>query len=113
MIVTKIMVGIPEQPLAEGVTIYSTVPAVVPEFVRVCAIANPPEALAPVIPPLIAPTVQLKLAPLTLLFKAIFVAVPLQIVVGLAVITFGVGFTVTVTVKLLPGQGMDVVGVTV
>ena len=84
-----------------------------PGFVRVCSIVVPDDALAPVIPPVIAPIVQLKLAPLTLLFKAIFVAVPLQIVVGLAVDTFGVGFTVTVTVKLLPGQGMDVVGVTV
>ena len=84
-----------------------------PGLVRVCSIVVPDDALAPVIPPVIAPIVQLKLAPLTLLFKAIFVAVPLQIVVGLAVITFGVGFTVTVTVKLLPGQGMDVVGVTV
>ena len=85
----------------------------IPGLSKVCVIAVPPDDDAPVIPPVMVPTVQLKLAPLTLLFKAIFVAEPLQIVVGLAVITFGVGFTVTVTVKLLPGQGMDVVGVTV
>ena len=84
-----------------------------PGFVRVWSSVVPDDALAPVIPPVMVPIVQLKRAPLTLLFKAIFVAVPLQIVVGLAVDTFGVGFTVTVTVKLLPGQGMDVVGVTV
>jgi len=86
---------------------------VIPGLSKVCVIAVPPDDDAPVIPPVMVPIVQLNAVPDTLPDNAIFVAVPLQIVVGLAVNTFGVGFTVTVTVKLLPGQGMDVVGVTV
>ena len=77
---------------------------------------EPLEALAPVIPPVIAPIVQLKVVPATLLVNAIFVVVPLQIVVGLIVETLGVGFIVTVTVKAGPGQfpnTTDEVGVTV
>ena len=81
-------------------------------MVSVCAIVDPLDALAPVIPPVIVPIVQLKVAPETLLFNAIFVAVPLQIVVGLAVVTFGVGYNVTVTVNVNPVQLPDV-GVTV
>jgi hypothetical protein len=50
---------------------------------------------APVIPPVIAPIVQLNEAPATLLFKAILVLVALQIVVKPVYVTFGVGFTVT------------------
>ena len=79
-------------------------PAVVPGLVSVCAIVDPLDALAPVIPPVIVPIVQLKVAPVTLLFNAIFVAVPLQIVVGLAVVTFGVGFTVTTMFVVIPEQ---------
>lgn len=65
------------------------------------------------IPPVMVPIVQLNAVPDTLPDNAIFVEDPLHIVVGLAVDTSGVGFTVTVTVKLAPGQGWDVVGVTV
>ena len=111
-IVTTMFVGAPGQPFADGVTIYVTVPAVVPGLVSVCAIVDPLDALAPVIPPVIDPIVQLKVAPVTLLFNAIFVAVPLQIVVGLAVVTFGVGYNVTVTVNVNPVQLPDI-GVTV
>ena len=85
----------------------------IPGLSKVCVIAVPPDDDAPVIPPVMVPIVQLNAVPDTLPDNAIFVAVPLQIVVGLAVNTFGVGFTVTVTVKLLPGQGMEVVVVTV
>ena len=79
-------------------------PAVAKGLVSVCAIVDPFDALAPVIPPVIVPIVQLKVAPETLLFNAIFVAVPLQIVVGLMVVTFGVGFTVTTMFVAFPGQ---------
>jgi hypothetical protein len=90
--------------LAVGVTIYITVPAVVPAFVSACAIVAPLDADAPVMPPVIAPIVQLKVAPATLLAKAIFVVAPLQIVNGLAVVTFGVGLTVTTKFVTLPAQ---------
>ena len=39
--VTVIVEAVPVQPLAVGVTIYCTVPAVVPAFVNVCAIDEP------------------------------------------------------------------------
>ena len=79
-------------------------PAVAKGLVSVCAIVDPLDALAPVTPPVIVPIVQLKVAPVTLLFNAIFVVVPLQIVVGLAVVTSGAGFTVTTMFIGMPGQ---------
>lgn len=57
----------------------------------------PELALAPVIPPVIAPTVQLKLLA-ALAVNAIFGLVPLQIVVVDAFVIAGVGLTVTVIV---------------
>ena len=68
---------------------------------------------APVIPPVIVPTVHVKVDA-ALAVRAIFVAVALQIVTVLAVVTTGVGFTVTVIVYCGPGQaGVAVdVGVT-
>jgi uncharacterized membrane protein YczE len=102
--VTIKLVALPGQELAVGVTIYITVPAVVPAFVSACAIVAPLDADAPVMPPVIAPIVQLKVAPATLLAKAIFVVAPLQIVNGLAVVTFGVGLTVTTKFVTLPAQ---------
>ena len=68
-------------------------------MVNVWAIVKPFEALAPVIPPVIGPIVQLNEVPATLLNNAMFVVFPLQIVVGLMVVTSGSGFTVTDTVK--------------
>lgn len=47
-----------------------------------------------------------------MLDNAIFVELPLQMVVGLPVVTLGVGLTVTVIVNADPGQLPDV-GVTV
>ena len=79
-------------------------PAVVPGLVSVCAIVDPLDALAPVIPPVIVPIVQLKVVPVTLLFNVILVAVPLQFVVGLAVVTSGAGFIVTTMFIGVPGQ---------
>ena len=56
---------------------------------------EPEPELAPVIPPVIVPTVQAKeLAMLEV--KAIFGLVPLQIVVAEELVTIGAGFTVTV-----------------
>jgi hypothetical protein len=102
--VTTMLVGVPGQELAVGVTIYVTVPSVVPGFISVWAMVVPFEAVAPVIPPVIAPIVQLKVAPGTLLLNEIFVVAPLQIVVGSAVVTFGLGFTVTSISSLVVPQ---------
>ena len=55
-------------------------PAVVPELVRVWAIIAPLDAVAPDIPPVIAPMVQLKVAHVTLLARVMLVAVTLQII---------------------------------
>src|SRR5258707_14125988 len=74
---------------------------------------GPDEALAPVIPPVIVPIVQLKLLA-TLAVKLMLGPVPLQIVFALAVVTIGVGFTVTVIVYGAPGHDPVVeVGVTI
>jgi hypothetical protein len=81
-----------------GITIYWTVPAVALEgLVSVCAIVEPLPPLAPVILPVIAPTVQVNVLAV-LAVKEIFVAVPLQIAAVFAVVTTGVGLTVTVIV---------------
>jgi len=53
-----------------------------------------------------------KVVPATLLLNAILVVAPLQIVVGLAVVTFGVGLTVTIKLVGLPGHELAV-GVTI
>ena len=42
--------GVPVQPPADGVTVYTTVPAVVPVAVSVCAMAVPEPAVAPLAP---------------------------------------------------------------
>jgi len=97
-------IGIPGQALADGVTIYVTVPAVVPGLVSVWVIEEPLDVLAPVIPPVIGPIVQLKVVPDTLLFNTIFVVSPLHIIVGLDVVTFGIGFTVTTIFVGIPGH---------
>jgi hypothetical protein len=90
--VTVIVYGAPAQvPVVEvGVTIYSTVPAVLlPGLVSTWLIVPPAPALAPVMPPLIAPTDQLK--------------VHVTAVEGF--VTAGVGLTVTVTIyAALAGQ---------
>lgn len=66
-------------------------------FVRVCAIELPEPALAPVIPPVTAPTTHAnELAVLAV--SVIFVDVLLQIEAALEFVTTGVGLTVTVIV---------------
>jgi hypothetical protein len=95
--VTTKFVGDPEHKFIVGVTIYVTVPALAPGFVRVCAIVPPLPGVAPEIPPVIVPIVQVYVVPVTLLSRTIFVAVSLHIVSELTVVTFGVGSTVTTT----------------
>lgn len=81
-----------------GVTIYSTVPvALLLGLESVCAIVPPEPAVAPVIPPVTVPIVQLKVLG-AVEVSAILVAELLQIVVAAAVVTTGLGFTVTVIV---------------
>ena len=81
-----------------GVTIYSTVPAaLLPGLVSVCAMVAPDPADAPVIPPVMAPIVQVNVLG-AVAVRAMLVAVPLQIDAVLAVVTAGLGFTVTVIV---------------
>ena len=79
-------------------------PGVVPGLTSICAIVDPEEALAPVTPPVVPAIVQLNVVPATLLVSAIFVVLPLQIVVGLAVDTSGVGLIVIVNVWAGPSQ---------
>jgi hypothetical protein len=81
-----------------GVTRYWTVPVSALEgFVKVWAIVDPLPALAPVILPVIVPTVHVNVL-VALAVNAIFVAVALQIVAVFAVVTTGVGLTVTVMI---------------
>lgn len=116
--VTVITYGAPGQAgvaVDVGVTMYSTVPAVaLPGLDSVCAIVAPLPAVAPVMPPVTVPTVQVNVLGAEAV-SAILVAVPLQIAAVLAVVTTGVGLTVTVIVYGAPEQlGMDVdVGVTI
>jgi hypothetical protein len=81
-----------------GVTIYWTVPAVALDgLVSVWAMVAPELFVAPVILPVIVPTVQVNVLAADAV-SAIFVAVALQMVAVLAVVTTGVGLTVTVIV---------------
>jgi hypothetical protein len=109
--VTIMFEVIPGHEFAVGVTIYVTVPAVEPGLVRTCDMVAPPAGAAPVIPPVIAPMVQLNVAPDTLLFSAMFVLVALQIVVDPVYVTLGVGLTVTMKSTGVPEHELAV-GVT-
>lgn len=81
-----------------GVTIYSTVPAVVLLGLdSVCAIVAPDPGVAPVMPPVTVPTVHVNVLAVVAV-NAILVVPLLQIAAVLAVVTTGVGFTVTVMV---------------
>jgi hypothetical protein len=87
-----------------GVTRYSTDPiVVVPGLVSIWLMIAPDPAVAPVIPPVIVPTVQVNelgadaVSPIPAL-------VPLQIIADEAVVTTGDGLTVAVKVNGIPGQ---------
>jgi hypothetical protein len=94
---------------------YCTVPAVeLLGLLNTCEIVDPLPFAAPVIPPVIVPTVQLKLLG-AVAVRVMLVDVALQIALVLAVVTTGVGFTVTVIVygdPEHPGVAVDV-GVTI
>jgi hypothetical protein len=76
-------------------------------------IVEPDDALAPVIDPVIVPMVQVYVLGAEAV-NEILGPVPLQIVAVLAVVTEGVGFTVTVIVYGVPAQLPAVaVGVTI
>src|SRR6266540_1389536 len=113
--VTVIVEALPaHEPTVEvGVTRYCTVPAVeLLGFVNVWLIVVPEPALAPVIPPVMVPMVQLNVLA-ALAVKLILVEAPLQMDFVAAVVTAGLGFTVTVIVKALPAHEPAVeVGVT-
>ena len=81
-----------------GITLYTTDPAVeLLELVNVWLIVEPELLLAPVMPPVIVPIVQLKLLA-TVAVKPIFGPDPLQVAAVAEVVTAGVGLTVTVIV---------------
>jgi hypothetical protein len=89
------VIGLPTQPPALGVTVYTAVPVVLPVVVNVWEMLEPLLADAPETPDW--ETVQLKLVPPILLFKLTDVVPPEQIdcVEGEAVAT-GAAFTFTV-----------------
>jgi hypothetical protein len=98
--VTVIVYGAPTQfPVDDvGVIIYLTVPAVLlPGLVSVWLIKLPAPELAPVIPPVIVPTVHVKLLGV-LAVSEIFGLVPVHIDIAAGLVTTGVGLTVTVIV---------------
>lgn len=66
-------------------------------LLSVCAMVAPVPGVAPVIPPVIVPIVQLKVLA-AVATSAILVVPPLQMAAVLAVVTTGVGLTVTVIV---------------
>jgi len=75
-------------------------------------IVDPDPALAPVIPPVIGPTAQVKVLGI-LAVKPMFGPDPLHILAEFVVVTIGDGFTVTVIVYVGPVQvPVAAVGVT-
>jgi hypothetical protein len=107
--------GVPAQEpdVAVGVTMYCTVPAVLPGLVSTWLMVEPEPLLAPVIPPVIVPIVHEKELG-ALAVKLRFGPVPLQIVAAVVEVMTGAGLTVTVMVNGLPTQEPVVdVGVTI
>jgi hypothetical protein len=98
--VTVIVYGDPGQlPVTDvGVTIYCTVPAVLLlGLVNAWLMVLPDELLAPVMPPVIVPMVHANVLD-AVAVSEIFGPKPLHVDAVLAVVTEGVGFTVTVIV---------------
>jgi hypothetical protein len=94
-----------------GVTIYWIVPdALLLGLVSVWAIVAPLEALAPLMLPVMVPTVQVNVLA-AVAVRAILVAVALHMVAMFEVVTTGVGLTVTVIVYGVPAQAGEVVEV--
>jgi hypothetical protein len=104
--VTVIVYGEPVQPpvVEVGVIIYWTVPAVVLlGLVNTWLIEEPAPLEAPVIPPVIVPTVQVNVLA-ALAVKLIAGLDPLQVVAVVGFVTVGIGFTVTVIINVEPEQ---------
>lgn len=79
-----------------GITMYSTVPvAELLPLVNVCTIDVPDPSATPVIVPDVVSPAQLNVLD-TVAVRGIFTVPPLQIVSVLALVTAGVGLTVTV-----------------
>lgn len=99
--------------LEVGVTTYTMLPDVVLlGLVNVWLILAPELADAPVIAPVLVPNVHAKLDA-AVAVSAIFGLVPLQVLAVVAVVTLGIGFTVTVIVVGEPTQEPNTeVGVT-
>ena len=99
----------PGQPLAVGVIVYVTVPAVVPELLSVCAGMFPvPLAVNPVMPAVPA-AVQLKVVPgVVEVSEAIDVVAPLQIDCAAGNVTCGVGSIIIVKFTGVPLQPLAV-----
>lgn len=114
--VTVIIYGVPIQvpDLEVGVTKYCTVPKVeLFGFVKIWLIKSPEPAVAPVIPFEIVPIAQIKSLE-AVAVSAILVVLPLQIVAVLAVVTTGIGLTVTLIVSGVPAhEPTEEVGVTI
>ena len=90
-----------------GVTTYSTVPAdTLPGLVSVWLIGDPEPFTAPVMLPVVAPTVQIKLLA-ALAVKVILGDVPLQVLAVAALVTAGIGFTVTTIEYAAPAHEPD------
>lgn len=97
----------PVHPPREGVMVYVTVPAVVPDAVSVCVMLVPLPAVAPVAP--VCDTVQVKVAPAGTDVSAMPVCAPehTDCEAGVAT-TDGSGFTVTIASKGSPAQPASV-----
>lgn len=101
---TVAVIGVPEQPLADGVIVKVTVMGLDVVFTKLPDISPVPLAAIPVTL-VVSSRVQLKLLPVTLPDKTIGVMAPEQMVCVLGVaIAFGVGFTVIVNVRGVPTQ---------
>lgn len=109
--VTVTVTGVPEQPFAVGVIVYTAVPATEPVVLSVCTMLDPLPDDAPDTP--VWATVQENVVPVILLVREIDVEPPEQndCEEGVAVAT-GFGFTVIVTDTGVPEQP-PTLGVTV
>jgi hypothetical protein len=100
-----------EPVVAVGVTLYCTVPAaVLLGLVSTWLMEEPEAALAPVMPPVIVPIVQLNVLG-ALAVKLIFGPVPLQVLAVAELVTAGVGFTAIVAVLLVDITLVQISGV--
>ena len=106
VIVNVIVNGVPIQvPAIEvGVTMYSMVPGADGlGLFKTWLIVDPEPAIAPVIPPLLVPIIQVKVEAIEAVSERLVLA-PLQILAAAELVITGAGLTVTVIVKGDPVQ---------